>query len=244
MNLIFLDSKDTQQNLPLPDPRAQHMLDVLKMTSGSRCFVGIPNGPRGIATLTKITPTHITLELDWDPNPPTPLYPVHCLIGLPRPQAARKILQSLASLGVSSITFFQGEKAEPSYSQSSLWTSDEWKHILHSSAEQAFTTTFPAIHHFENLNTALTFHTLATITSRLALDVYEATASLSEALYPLSDTTPILIGIGPERGWTPNERSLLRENNFTLCDLGERVLKSETATLAATTLALSHLKVF
>lgn len=255
MNLIFLDIHNTSCILPLSDPRTQHMLHILKMNVQSRCFIGIPNGPRGIATLTQITHTHLTLSLEWDNNPPPSLYPIHCIIGLPRPQAARKTLSALTSLGVSSITFFQGEKAEPSYAQSSLWTTNEWQQILHSAAEQAFTTTFPTIHHFENLHSALTspqinihFHNtpshLTNITSCLALDVYEATQPLSSALRKSDNASQIILAIGPERGWSADERNLLRESNFTLCDLGERVLKSETASVTAVSLALAHLKVF
>ena len=39
--------------------------------------------------------------------------------------------------------------------------------------------------------------------------------------------------MGPERGWSANERDQLRDNQFELCDLGSRVLRVETAVVAA-----------
>ncbi|WP_162510898.1 RsmE family RNA methyltransferase, partial [Treponema endosymbiont of Eucomonympha sp.] len=44
--------------------------------------------------------------------------------------------------------------------------------------------------------------------------------------------------VGSERGWTERERGALTEAGFTLCSLGERVLRTETAATAAAALIL------
>lgn len=46
----------------------------------------------------------------------------------------------------------------------------------------------------------------------------------------------ILIILGPEGGFTPEEIQLARSNNFQTFSLGPRILRSETAAIAATTL--------
>lgn len=43
----------------------------------------------------------------------------------------------------------------------------------------------------------------------------------------------IVLAIGSERGWTERERDLLCERGFTLCGMGERILRTETAATAA-----------
>jgi RsmE family RNA methyltransferase len=48
----------------------------------------------------------------------------------------------------------------------------------------------------------------------------------------------LTLAFGPERGWGPADRAALRAAGFTLCSLGERVLRLETAVTAA--LALTH----
>ena len=45
--------------------------------------------------------------------------------------------------------------------------------------------------------------------------------------------------IGPEGGWTPEERDLFKENNIKSFSLGETTLRAETAAIVATFLALN-----
>lgn len=45
--------------------------------------------------------------------------------------------------------------------------------------------------------------------------------------------------IGPEGGFTPEERNLFKENNFKIFSLGETTLRAETAAIVATFLALN-----
>ena len=68
-------------------------------------------------------------------------------------------------------------------------------------------------------------------TTRLALDVYEASQSLSEVTIPNNENT--LLAVGPERGWSQSERELLREQKFSLSHMGQRVLRVETAVVAS-----------
>jgi RsmE family RNA methyltransferase len=41
------------------------------------------------------------------------------------------------------------------------------------------------------------------------------------------------MALGPERGWGDRDRALLRKEGFLLAHLGARVLRSETAMVAA-----------
>lgn len=53
----------------------------------------------------------------------------------------------------------------------------------------------------------------------------------------------IRAAIGSERGWTDNERSLFKQSGFTLCGMGERVLRTETAATTAAAIILNALGV-
>jgi len=216
--------------LPLSDPRAQHVLKTLRRQLGDTTDVGLLNGPRGKATLAAVTPTHLTLTFAWDPTPPPPLDPITLIIGLPRPQTARKILQEATTLGVSEIHFISTERGEPSYAQSTLWHSGEYHRHLLAGAEQAFCTRVPAITHGQSL--AETLADLPATSTRLALDNYEASAHLAKC-HLLAENSSVQLAIGPERGWTSLERTLLRASGFQLVHLGPRVLRLETATVSA-----------
>jgi RsmE family RNA methyltransferase len=67
--------------------------------------------------------------------------------------------------------------------------------------------------------------------SRIALDNYEASHRMAPAPMPLA------LAFGPERGWSPAERAILREIGFELAHLGPRVLRTETAVVAALSIA-------
>ncbi|MBP7483295.1 MAG: RsmE family RNA methyltransferase, partial [Lacunisphaera sp.] len=50
-----------------------------------------------------------------------------------------------------------------------------------------------------------------------------------------------VLALGAERGWSAAERTLLRASGFTFTHLGERVLRTETACIAALTLLKAKL---
>ena len=65
----------------------------------------------------------------------------------------------------------------------------------------------------------------------LALDIYEAAECIST--FKQKEDEPAHLAIGPERGWSHQERDCLRVNGFSLCHMGQRVLRVETAVVAA-----------
>lgn len=230
MNLILFDAPQAELLLPPDDPRALHLRDVLRRQPGDEFDVAAVNGPRGKGTLLAIEPDGLRLAFRWSETAEDDRFPIHLLLGLPRPQTARKVLEQTAAQGVFSITFFEAEKGEPSYGQSRLWTTDEWKRHLRRGVEQAFCAFLPEVHHHPNLPAALA--AIPPNHHRLALDVYEAEHPLSPPDASASED-PITLALGPERGWSPAERNQLRAARFTLRHLGSRVLRTETACAAA-----------
>ena len=54
---------------------------------------------------------------------------------------------------------------------------------------------------------------------------------------------PILeLAFGPEGGWAPDEEALLDANGWKAVSLGPRILRAETAAIAALALAASMLE--
>ncbi len=228
MNLILFQPVEIDQPLPLGDARATHLLKVLRRQIGDTFDVGLIGGPRGKATLTAIQSDHLEFTCQWNKEPP-PADPLTLIIGLPRPQTARKILQEATTLGVSALHFVTTKRGEPSYADSTLWGSGEWQRHLQAGAAQAFCTRFPSVTHGQSLET--TIAALPTEAHRVALDNYEATTALSKS-NPIGYSS-IVVAFGAERGWAPQERDLLRQSGFILAHLGERVLRLETAVTAA-----------
>ncbi|PTY02784.1 16S rRNA methyltransferase [Opitutaceae bacterium EW11] len=233
MNLILFEPEETAQPLPRSDPRALHVLNVLRREVGDSFDVGLVDGPRGKAMLVEIGRDTLKLSFSWG-VPPPPLDPITLIVGLPRPQTARKILQDATALGVSSVHFVRTDRAEPSYGQSTLWNSGEWRRHLIAGAEQAFCTRLPAV--TWNRTLADTLALLSHEAGRVALDNYEGTMPLlqySVSGYNPSNPPEVALAVGSERGWSAEERHALRQQGFALAHLGTRVLRTETAIVAA-----------
>jgi RsmE family RNA methyltransferase len=245
LNIVLFELAEMNQPLPLSDRRAEHILTVLKRAAGDRFDAGVINGPRGKGQVVAITANalHWTFESEaraGGARPPGALHlpPIELWIGLPRPQTARKILQEATALGVSALRFFVSSKAEAGYAQSTLWTSGEWRRHALAGVEQSFTTQLPEIEFNVDLTATLRAHPHPTL---LALDNYEASQRLAALETPLHP--PVAIVVGSERGWSGAERDLLRSYGAQLVQLGPRVLRSETACLAALTLVQAQLGV-
>lgn len=226
MNLILFEPAETVRPLPRSDPRASHLLGVLRRGPGGTFDAGLLNGPRGRGTLVSVGESALELSFAWGAEPP-PLDPLSLVIGLPRPQTARKILQEAAALGVASLHFVLTEKGDRSYAQSTLWQGGEWRRHLIAGAEQAFCTRLPEVTHGRLLPDVAGEGAQSGM--RIALDNYEAGRGLA-AVAPVA---PVTIAIGPERGWSPGERNLLRALGFEIVHLGSRVLRTETACVAS-----------
>ena len=230
MNLILLEAGEVGSPLALTDPRAIHLVRVLRRRQGDPFDAGIVNGARGKGTVAAIGPEGVFFSFEPGEEPP-PADPIHLLIALPRPQTARKILNEATSLGVASIRFFQSEKGEPGYAASTLWKSLEWRRHLLDGASQAFDTRLPEVRHDADLAAAI--EALPEGCPRIGLDNYEAARRLRMA----PGTPPVALAFGPERGWSAAERAMLRERAFELAHLGPRVLRTETAVVAAVAIA-------
>ena len=77
------------------------------------------------------------------------------------------------------------------------------------------------------------------VRTMLVLDNYEATTALGTGEFAL--TTPVGIVIGGERGWEAAERDFFRRHGASLAHLGPRVLRTETACVAAVAIVRSRL---
>lgn len=238
MNLLLFTRAELASALPAADPRARHLRTVLRRAVGEEFDLGVIDGPRGKGRITALPADgSVAFSAALGAEPP-PLPPLHLVLGLPRPQTARKILQECTALGVGALHFVSTGRADPNYAQSTLWTSGEWREHLVEGAQQAFCTRLPAVASGRPL--AATLAELPTDALRLALDNYEATAGLADVALPPHAPSAVL-ALGPERGWDQSDRAALRAAGFTLVHLGPRVLRAETATVAAVAILKARL---
>jgi 16S rRNA (uracil1498-N3)-methyltransferase len=238
VNLVLFEPSEIESPLPRTDPRAIHLLNTLSMHTGDGFEAGVVNGLRGKAHIVSIGEVSIAIEFTFDVGP-LPQDPLDIIVGLPRPQSARRILHDASALGVRRLFFVRAARSDVNYARSSLWTSNEWRRHLIEGAQQAFDTRIPEV--VSNVS-------LAEATARpdsglqIALDNYEAPTSLPTLLRTQSKApASVTLAIGPERGWDGADRALLRSSGFVLASLGQRVMRVETAIASAVAILRSEL---
>jgi 16S rRNA (uracil1498-N3)-methyltransferase len=226
MNIILFEASEIDNPLDRQDPRANHILKILRRGIGDTLDVGVVNGMRGKARLERIGKESLSLKFELN-EMELPLYPIELIVGLSRPQTNRRILREATSLGVRRISFAQTDRSEPSYAESRLWISGEWKRHIVDGAAQGFSTRIPEVGFGLKLEDSIA--SLSGDQQRIALDNYEADTHLldTKTKYP-----NIVLAIGSERGWSGDERELLRSNGFELAHLGSRPLRTEAAVVA------------
>lgn len=227
VNLVLFEPAELGQPLPRSDARAAHLLRVLRRRTGDTFDAGVINGPRGKGTLMAVGDDALTLSFAWQ-TPAPPAEPFTLIVGLPRPQTARDILRDATTLGVAAMHFVGTDRGEPSYARSTLWTSGEWRRHVLAGASQACSTRIPDVTFRQSLAAVI-----ASLDdgSRLALDNYEAPLPLSCG--EVSGAGHTVLAVGSERGWSSAEREFLRAHDFRFHHLGSRVLRTESACLAA-----------
>ena len=234
MNLVLITPDEAATGLPSDDARARHLRETVGLAIGGSFHVGIENGLRGIATISALAPK-VTFSVAWEKSPQARLL-LTVLVGLPRPQTAKKVLHDLASLGAARIIFFESAKGDPGYLTSSLWKDGEWREHVLKGTEQACSTLVPEVTRVGSLAEAIAL--VASDAWKVALDPYEATGA-PELSTPAKAA---VLAIGPERGFAETERATLRAAGFGFAHLGDRILRVEAAALVGGALMLAQLR--
>ena len=254
MNIVLFEEAELVSPLPLCDPRIKHIQKILHKGVGDSFDAGIVNGAAGTAEILSVSPQGMEFRFVANGDG-KPLHPVTMIIGFPRPIQLKRLLRDIASLGVSQVHLCGTELGEKSYLKATLSQPEELHAMLKDGSIQAKSTHVPQVFVHQNVASCLDF--VAGNTSirvagndsiQVALDNIEPTASLqgflsSQFSADEAKTAGVVAAIGSERGWTTNERNLFRERGFTLCGMGERVLRTETAATTAVAIILSNMEI-
>ncbi|MFZ2635424.1 MAG: RsmE family RNA methyltransferase [Rectinemataceae bacterium] len=270
MNLILLEPDESGIPLPRSDRRHHHIARVLRKKAGDRVVAGRSDGRIGEALIVRLDDEAVVLEF-LDRGEAPPLHPLGLILGFPRPIQAGRILKDLTSLGVENIWFALSELGEKSYAESDFFRKGEFAAHLREGAEQAGNPRIPCVCRFWSLAKALdrldglnefdgldefegpgTIASRPTVGSAIASTTSPAPRSPSRIYFHPAPGAPhfaelapsgepLWLAVGSERGWTDDECALLASRGFAVASLGDRILKSETAALAAVVLALEAL---
>lgn len=229
MNLLLLEHSDfiDPQHVRLTGRRLTHMQDIQHVSSGDSLRVGRINGLMGQGQVLELDRDHALLAVELNETPPAKL-PLTLLLAMPRPKMFRRILQHCATLGVPEIILLNSVRVEKSFWQTPFLQPEVIRENLLLGLEQARDTVLPTVRIEKRFKPFVEDQLPAIINDQLALVAHPG----DYPACPRGIDQPLTLAIGPEGGWIPYEVDKLIEAGMQPVQLGERILRVETAVTA------------
>ncbi len=228
MNLLIIHLEElTPQNLViLQGRRAEHLTKVLRVDVNHKLRTGVLNGSIGQASIVDLAPDKVTLELDQDSflAPPEPL-PCQLILAMPRPKMMRRVLQTVAAMGVKEVHLINCWKVEKSYWQTPWLSEHSIRENLILGLEQSMDTLLPSVTIHKLFKPFVEDVLPGLIRGKLALAGHPSATDRC----PVDLQEPCSLIIGPEGGFTEYETKKLQEAGVQAVHLGRRILRVETA---------------
>ena len=233
--------------------QALHLAKVLRAQPG-QVFDVVAGGFLHRAEITSVSPEKVDFVLHDELETDNAL-PLHLYLAVFKFDHFEWAVEKATELGVSAITPILARRTEKHLAQAAIKRVDRWRRIAHEASQQSRRTTVPELHDPATLKASLAADHSRT---RILLSETEQSLTLSEALtrvahplsasstkggVPSSESPPSshALAIGPEGGWTAEEMQLFTDHQWTHVTLGPRILRAETAAIAAIAIAGSIL---
>jgi len=142
-------------------------------------------------------------------------------------------IEKATELGVAKILPVIAQRTEKHLAQSAAKRAERWRRLAHEAAQQSRRVASPEIGEPVHLADALAGG------KGIFLAESEEEKSLKQAL--AAAPRPVRLAIGPEGGWTSEERALFRERGWQAATLGATILRAETAAIAALAISAAEL---
>lgn len=229
MNLLLLEDADfiSADRVILRDRRLTHMQEVHRSIVGDSLRVGRIGGLLGSAELLRLEGHEAELRISLDRAPPAKL-PLTLVLALPRPKMLRRVFQTVATMGVPKVILVNSYRVEKSFWQTPFLEPEAIREQLILGLEQARDSVLPEI--------VIEKRFKPFVEDRLP-HIVEGTLGLvghpgDYPACPRNLDQPVTLAIGPEGGWIPYEVDLLHKAGLQPVQLGERILRVETAVAA------------
>jgi 16S rRNA (uracil1498-N3)-methyltransferase len=226
----------------LEGAQAEHMARVLRAQPGMEADV-VAGGRVFHAEVAAVTASEVRFNLiaEVEADPALPVTLVMAVYKFDRMEWA---IEKATELGVAAIAPVIARRTEKHLGDAAAKRAERWRRIAHEAAQQARRSDVPAI--YEPVALA-SFARAASTASRIVLAEQERTTTLRNAVETAvaqakEEMPSFEIAIGPEGGWAVDEEALFDTNGWRAVSLGPRILRAETAAIAALAVIASCLE--
>ena len=229
MNLLLLEEGDfiADDRVLLQGRRLKHLQEVHRAEVGDSLRVGRINGLMGQGQLLRLDSEAAELQINLEQTPPAKL-PLTLLLALPRPKMLKRVLQTVASMGVPRLILLNSYRVEKSFWQTPFLQPEAIREQLILGLEQARDTVLPEVLIEKRFKPFVEDHLGELAQGSLGLVGHPG----DYPACPRALSQQVTLAIGPEGGWIPYEVVKLQAAGLQPVQLGARILRVETAVTA------------
>lgn len=232
----------------LAGTQADHLIRVLRaqpgveadVVAGGRVFhsvvAGISDGGGGGGPEVRF---NLIAEVEAEPA-----MPVTLVISIFKFDHMEWAIEKATEMGVATIAPVIARRTEKHLAQAAMKRAERWRRIAHEASQQSRRIDVPSI--LDPVKLPLRVKA-ASNDKRMVLAEQERSTTLRRAVEQavgtaMQEAPRLELAIGPEGGWAPEEEALFDANGWQAVSLGPRILRAETAAIAALAVVASMME--
>lgn len=238
------DESVGQERITICGADANHIGNVLRMKPGERIRVSAASGRSFFCRIETISRESVTASIEEQDTLGTEFaHRVYLFQGLPKGDKMELIVQKAVELGACEVIPVAMKHCVVKLDEKKAKSrTARWQAIAESAAKQAKRTVIPRVREPVGWEKAL----IEAQKLPVVLVPYENERGLSatrERIRAIPEGADIGVMIGPEGGFAGEEIAAAREKGMHLISLGRRILRTETAGLAALSMLIYELDI-
>jgi 16S rRNA (uracil1498-N3)-methyltransferase len=222
--------------------QAEHMSRVLRAQPGMEADV-VAGGRVFHAEVAAVANGEVRFNLIAELNA-EPALPITLVMAVYKFDHMEWAIEKATELGVAAIAPVIARRSEKHLAQAAEKRVERWRRIAHEASQQSRRSDVPLVH--DPVSLAVRARSASSATRIVLAEQERSTTlrfALEEAIAAAGTEMPTLdIAIGPEGGWAPEEEALFDANGWRAVSLGPRILRAETAAIAALAVVASFLE--
>jgi 16S rRNA (uracil1498-N3)-methyltransferase len=224
MPAIFLESYPGK-TVKITGENARYLSAVLRCRRGEKLTVFDGRGNRFSAIILKAGRHEVDIEIiEKIPSATEPLLNITLIQGMLKHEKMDLVIQKTTELGIRNIIPAVTERTQLRDTRKI----GRWRKIALEASRQSGRSSPPLVHDATDFSDVFG----GSIPGGLIF-WEEGGMGLREALESIKQGTSITLAVGPEGGFTEKEVRLAEENGLVITSLGKRILRAETAAIAA-----------
>lgn len=229
----------TPPTVSLSGDPARQLTTVLRLQPGDLIIVLDNSGQEWQVRLTELSKLVVRGEImGQQPSPAEPAVALTLYQGTLKGQKFEWVLQKGTELGVSRFVPVICQRSVVRDRAALANKQERWERIIQEAAEQSGRGRLPRLEAAMPFEQAVRRAAAASLRLMAWEEVVEASL---KSVWPELPPASVALMIGPEGGFTAAEAELAGQAGFYLIRLGPRLLRAETASLAATAVIMAHL---